>query len=123
MAGSDHGLLTVTNLELFMAGVDLETKYGYTDTIVEAIISTAEDMVIGITGEVWSSTTVTDGVSAVVKLWSKQLLLNQMIEDGHTSKENPEVKSVKYLTDITKEIIKPVQQEHGDFHGFYAIKG
>ena len=104
---SGYELITIAELELFHASVDYETKYGYSDAVVESWITAAEEMVIGITEVVWSATTVTPGVKVVVKMWAKQYALNQMIEDNHTSQKNPESKTERWLIDITKSLIKP----------------
>lgn len=106
-----------------MGSVDLETKYGYTDTTVEAWMSNAENMVIGITENAWTSTSVTGAIQTVVLMWAKQFTLNQMIQDGHTSKQNPENKSEKYLTDITKALMRPAQIANTAERQLWADRG
>jgi len=112
MVVSEHELIDVADLELFMGAVDLETQYGYADATVNAWISLAENMVIGITKVTWTATTLTDNVKAVVLLWAKQFTLNQMIQDGHTSRTNPESKNERYLTEITKGLTEVPRTEN-----------
>ena len=106
-----------------MGSVDLETKYGYTDTTVEGWMSNAENMVIGITENAWTSTSVTGPIKTVVLMWAKQFTLNQMIQDGHTSKENPEMKSLKYLTDITKALMGPAHKVYTAERSIWVERG
>lgn len=120
---SENGLITIGDLELFMGSVDLETKYGYTDTTVESWMSNAENMVIGITETAWNITSVTGAIKTVILMWAKQFVLNQMIQEGHTSSKNPESKSEIYLTKITKALMGPSKKANTAERSIWVERG
>lgn len=106
-----------------MGGVDLETKYGYADTTVDSWMTNAENMVIGITEHAWTATSVTQPIKTVVLMWAKQFTLNQMIQDDHTSRQNPENKSEKYLTEITQALMGPAKKTYTAERQLWADRG
>ena len=56
-------------------------------------------------------------------MWAKQFTLNQMIQDGHTSRQNPENKSEKYLTDITKALMSPSKKAYTAERSIWVERG
>lgn len=76
---SDYGFITVIILENF-AGLDYSAiNAKYTDTIIEANITAAEEVVRSICGN--SPTTATDGIKAATKVMARRLMHNLLVID------------------------------------------
>ena len=104
---SEHGYITVANLEAYHVVTYDAVDALYTDTIVEAKISQAENFIRGIT----DVTTVTDGTKALVIEYSKYLMNLQFLEDHpETLREKPTLEVFNMLLTLLypKETYSPV---------------
>lgn len=78
---STYGYITVAILEAFARKDYSAISALYTDAIIEAQISAAEEAVNSICGQSFTGT-IADGVKVATKLIAKQFMLNVLYEDG-----------------------------------------
>ena len=91
---SDYGIITVANLESYMAIDFGNTDAKYTDAVVEARISQAERFVAVKLRT--TSLTTSDGVKSAVYILSERLMRNLLVEDGYC---DPELKELTRFYD------------------------
>jgi len=104
---SEHEYITVANLEAYHVLTYDAVDARYTDIVVEAKISQAENFVRSIT----DVTTVTDGTKALVIEYSKYLMNLQMLEDHpETTKEKPTLELFNQMLQLLhpREVYSPV---------------
>jgi len=82
MTTSTYQYLTTANLEAF-SGLDYSgVNAKYTDILIEAQITLAEEIINSITGTTFTGA-VTDGVRGACKLLASRLMNNLIIVDGY----------------------------------------
>ena len=121
-----YGLITVAALELLLGGRDLETMdASYTDTEVEAILSFAEEQVIGLSGSTWTSTTITIPVTAALKTFAIFEMESVMIRDGHMETADRTVSrtTLNIFQQNMTALFEAARSTGSDVQGFYVIKG
>lgn len=105
---SEYGFLTVTILENY-AGQDYSAiNAKYTDTIIEANITAAEEFVRAICGN--SPTVATDGIKVATKIMAKRLMHNLLVTDREAEPEvAPIVAFFDHLIDVAlaRDIYSP----------------
>lgn len=79
MTASVYGFISVSDLESF-AGLDYSAiNAKYIDTVIEANITAAEEVVRSICGN--SPTIATDGISVATKIMARRLMHNLLVID------------------------------------------
>ena len=79
---STYGIITIAQLEAYMA-VDFSTiEANYTDTVVDAWISQAERIVVAYTKQTYTASSAPAAVISVVMDLSSIIANNQMSRDG-----------------------------------------
>lgn len=100
---STYGYITVAVLESF-AGVDYSgINAKYTDSLIEAQITLAEEIINTLTNTTFTGA-VTDGVRSAAKILSKRLMNNLLIVDGYG--KDGEVITPNIIDELVLNLIK-----------------
>ena len=112
---STYGYITLANLESY-TGLDYSaidaTKYS--DANVEYKISTAERIINGIVGTVYTGT-IPDRIVSATLIISDQLMRIRITQDGYIDPRKPDdPETVKYEGTILKDLLRPEQADYLD---------
>lgn len=110
---SDYGFITVTELENFAALDYSAIAAKYTDTIIEANITAAEEVVRSICGN--SPTSATDGIKVATKIMARRLMHNLLVIDQEVEPTaSPIIAFFDRLIDVV--LVRDVYSPAGNIH-------
>lgn len=118
---SEYGYTTVAGLETFTGRDYSAINASYTDSVIEAQISTAENIINGYCGQSW--TTIPAVITTATKIIAGRLMTNMLIRDGYMDRANPDKPEYSLLTSEVKALLDPYRDEGSDEESSWIIKG